>query len=138
MPHTAKTSQVTCAGMIFCLCFGNCWGRRAIDNVEAKVETGIHTVSTSSSASAGKKGFSSSAKVSRGGVRGRARVRGRVRARTGGRAASAPDWRMHYSYMEHRIQHARGNDVQEHRHTGNFSSHAYNEGASLRLRRNVR
>ena len=61
MPHTAKTSQVTCAGMIFCLCFGNCWGRRAIDNVEAKVETGIHTVSTSSSASAGQKGFSSSA-----------------------------------------------------------------------------
>jgi hypothetical protein len=64
MPHTAKTSQVTCAGMIFCLCFGNCWGRRAIDNVEAKVETGIHTVSTSSSASAGKKGFSSSATMS--------------------------------------------------------------------------
>jgi len=64
MPHTAKTSQVTCAGMIFCLCFGNCWGRRAIDNVETKVETGIHTVSTSSSASAGKKGFSSSATMS--------------------------------------------------------------------------
>jgi hypothetical protein len=64
MPHTAKTSQVTCAGMIFCLCFGNCWGRRAIDNVETKVETGIHTVSTSSSASAGQKGFSSSATMS--------------------------------------------------------------------------
>jgi hypothetical protein len=64
MPHTAKTSQVTCAGMIFCLCFGNCWGRRAIDNVETRVETGIHTVSTSSSASAGMKGFSSSATMS--------------------------------------------------------------------------
>jgi hypothetical protein len=64
-PHTAKTSQVTSAGMIFGLCFGNCWGRRARLSIRArlptiKVETGIPTVCTSSSASAGKKGASSS------------------------------------------------------------------------------
>ena len=68
-PHTAKTSQVTSAGMIFGLCFGNCWGRRARLSIRArlpttKVETGIHAVFTSSSASAAMKGTSSSASSS--------------------------------------------------------------------------
>jgi hypothetical protein len=74
-PHTAKTSQVTSAGMIFGLCFGNCWGRRARLSIRAmlptiKVETGIPTVCTSSSASAGKKGASSSSSSASAGKKG--------------------------------------------------------------------